>query len=406
MARTTPRWIPIAAAAIILVAACSPTVNGSEAWTRVQPDAIEQPSGFMTVHHDAFGSPVSMCAPCHPAVDTTMTGIAAGPNGLVAVGWIFEDFRGVAWRSADGSHWSIDSPLPANTVLQAVAADASRYVAVGLNGKSATAWSSIDGITWQQTTSSDAFAAGPLRMTSVIHWSGGFVAGGFAGDEFGSASAAAFWISADGLSWQRAPDSPDLHDARAWSIAAGGPGLVAVGTPGSTSDPGPAVVWTSPDGLHWTRVPASPAFDGARMRAITNVPGIGLIAVGEELKGDVAVVWRSADGISWTRAPETPDFGNHGLAVRVQVRMYAVIAGGPGVVIVGTATEGVQYGEAGIWTSPDGLAWKRQAAGVDMLDSELTAVTARDSRIVAVGDRGAPDTYVATVWRSAAGWAR
>lgn len=391
---------------MLLVAGCTPAVTGAEAWTRIQPDAIEQPSGFMTVHHDAYGSPVSMCAPCHPAVDTTMTGVATGPRGLVAVGWIFEDFRGVAWHSADGSRWSIDSPLPPNTILQAVAADANRYVAVGLNGKSATAWSSTDGLSWQPTTSSDAFAATPLRLTSVIHWSGGFVAGGFEGDEFGSATAAAFWISTDGLTWQRAPDTPALRDARAWSIAAGGPGLIAVGTPGPTAGPGPAVVWTSRDGLQWTRVPSSPVFEGARIRAIANVPGIGLIAVGEELAGDVAAVWRSPDGLTWTRAPNDPAFGNAGGAARLQVRMNAVTAGGPGAVILGSATIGVQYGDAWIWTSKDGLTWTRHVTGPELLDGELTAVTALASRLVAVGDRGAPDTYVATVWMSPQGWGR
>jgi hypothetical protein len=388
-------------ASLALIAGCSATASSSPYWTRIQPGAIDQPPGFMTVHVDSYGSPIPGCTPCHPAVDTTMTGVTTGPSGLVAVGWIFQDFHGVAWHSADGSRWTLDDPLSANTVLQAVAADDHRYVAVGLNGQGSTAWSSTDGATWQQTSSPSAFAASPLRMTAVIHWSGGFVASGFEGNEFATANAA-FWVSPDGLTWQRAPDAPDLHDARIWAMADGGPGLVAVGTPGSADAPGPAAVWTSSDGLRWTRLPDSPVFAGARMRTIASVPGIGLVAAGEDLAGDTGAVWTSPDGTAWTRAPTVPDLGRPG----IQVRMYAAIAGGPGAVVVGTATEGMQYGEGVAWTSPDGLAWTRQKSSAEFSDGELTGVTRLDSTVVAVGDRGAPDLYVATVWTSPPNWTR
>jgi hypothetical protein len=244
-----------------------------------------------------------------------------------------------------------------------------------------------------------------LRLTSVVHWSGGFVAGGFEGNEFTSATAA-FWSSSDGLTWRRAPDSPGFHDARISAIAAGPKGLVAVGTPGPPDAPGSAAVWTSSDGGSWSRLPTDHAFDGTRMRAIAYVPGIGFVAAGEELAGDVGAIVTSADGISWTRAPTVPDFGNHGKAVLVQVRMSAVIAGGPGVIVVGTATEGVQYGEGALWTSPDGRAWTRTKPATEFLDGELTAMTTIGSKVIAVGDRGAPDAYVSTVWTSPGGWGR
>ncbi len=364
-------------------------------WTRIQPHAIEQPFGFEVVHTDGNGNPVSMCAPCHPGVDTTMTGVAGGPAGFVAVGWIFQGFHGVAWHSADGSTWAMDGQLAENTILSAVAADSHRYVAVGLNGKGATAWSSTDGVAWQQTPSADAFAAIPLRLTSVVRWSGGFAAAGYEGSEFGSATAA-FWISADGVTWRRAPASAQLADARAWSIASGDLGLVAVGTSGPADAPGPVVVWTSPDGLNWTRVPDTQLFAGARARTIASVPRIGFVVAGETLAGDIGVVWTSPDGISWTRAPAVPDLGRPG----IQVRLFAAIAGGPGAVIVGTATEGSQYGESVVWTSPDGISWTRQKSSAEFSDGELTAVAPWGSGLVAVGDRGEPDAYIATVWLS------
>ncbi len=370
------------------------------AWTRIQPGAIEQPFGFMTVHTDAYGNPVSMCAPCHPAVDTTMTGVAAGPAGLVAVGWIFQGFHGEAWHSTDGTTWTLDGQLGENSILQAVAADDHRYVAVGLAGQGATAWSSTDGVAWQPTTSPTAFAAVPLRLTAVAKWSRGFVAAGYEGNEFATAKAA-FWVSPDVLSWQRAPDSGELADARAWAVVGGGPGLVAVGTPGPADAPGPAVVWTSTDGLRWTRIAPSPVFDDARIRTVATVPRIGLVAAGENLRGDTGAVWTSTDGLTWKRAVVSAYLG----AVGIQVRMYAVLAGGPGAVVVGTATAGIQYGAAAPWTSADGLTWAQQRAGVEFADGELTGLTSSGSELFGVGDRGAPDVYVATVWKSPVGWA-
>jgi hypothetical protein len=370
-------------------------------WTRIQPEAIEQPFGFMTVHVDASGNPVSMCAPCHPAVDTTMTGVADGPAGLVAVGWIFQGFHGDAWHSADGAVWTLDGQLAEDSVLQAVAANDTRYVAVGLDGQGGTAWSSSDGVRWQQTTSRDAFAASPLRLTAVAAWTGGFVAAGYEGTEFGSARAA-FWVSPDGMTWQRVPDSDAFTDARPTAVTSGGPGLAAVGISGPADAPGPGVVWTSGDGLHWTRVPASPVFDDARMRTVAYAPGIGFVAAGENLHGDQGTAWTSVDGRTWRRSA----VGAYHGSVGIQVRLYAAVGGWPGAVVVGTATVGIQYGAAVVWTSPDGSTWTQQKAGAEFAGAELTGVTSWGSKLVAVGDRGAPDTYIASVWTSPPAWSR
>ncbi len=401
--------------ALAILAACtpgpstSPSEGGSPTtsavalnpafWTRVAPDAIQQPPGFMEVHHNSSGQLQNTCAPCHPAVDTTMTGVTSGPAGYVAVGWIFQGFHGVAWHSADGGSWTLDAALPERTLLASIAADSSRYVAVGLNGTSATAWTSTDGVEWQVVPGRDAFDADPLRLTSIVHWARGFAAAGYAGTEFGAAQAA-FWWSADGLAWHRAPTSPEFANARVFAMTAGGPGLVAVGTAGPADAPGPAAVWVSDDGRSWHRVPDGPMFQGARMRAVTSAPGIGLVAAGEDLAGDTGAVWLSRDGLTWVRASGSTALGRPG----IQVRVYGAASGGPGVLLVGTADEGMQYGEAVVWSSPDGLMWTRDAAGAEFADAELNAAWSDGSQLVAVGDRGAPDTYVATVWTGPSVW--
>lgn len=366
------------------------------AWVRA-PN-IAQPDGFMTAQ---TGVVITRgCAPCHPAIDTLMTGVTAGPAGLVAVGWILQDFSGASWRSTDGSSWAFTGGFPAQTLLAAVAVNGQRYEAVGREGNGATAWTSTDATSWHQE-SGPAFADSPLRLTSITPWKGGFVAGGYKGNEFFSANAA-LWISPDGLSWKQATDSPAFHDARVWGVAAGPTGLVAVGQTGATDTPGPAIVWTSSDGLTWSRVPNGPVFEGGRMRAVTSVPSIGFVAVGEDLGGDTGIVWVSKDGRTWQRAPADPIFGRVG----IQVRMYAVSAGPNGVIAAGTLDAGVQYGEAAIWTSPDGLAWTRVPDGPEFLDNEVNAAAPWQDRVVVVGDRGAPDAYQATAWLSPAGVGR
>jgi hypothetical protein len=386
------------AAALAIVGACSSSPT-SQAWTRVDPSSIEQPPGFEDVHHNYQGSLQNTCAPCHPAVDTTMTGVTGGPAGVVAVGWIFQGFHGVAWRSSTGAVWRLGAPLGERTVLSGVAADRDRYVAVGLDGQGATAWTSSDGATWDQLLS-PAFSGEPLRATAIVHWSRGFAVAGYTGAEVGAASPA-FWRSADGLTWQRAAVPADPFGGRPVAIAAGGPGLVAVGS-GSSDANGPAAIWVSPDGAAWERVAASPVLADVRLRAVASVPDLGLVAVGEDRSGSVGAILLSSDGRTWRRAPTAGSIGEPG----TQVRLDAVTPGGPGVVVLGTADEGVQYGEAAVWTSTDGATWTRTAGGAAFADAELTAVAPFDGDLIAVGDRGAPDTYIATVWTSPPGWRR
>jgi len=367
-----------------------------EAWVRA-PN-IEEPDGFMTAQ---TGVVITRgCAPCHPAVDTLMTGVATGPAGLLAVGWVLQDFSGATWRSTDGSTWTFTDGFPTQSLLAAVASNDGRYVAVGRDGNGATAWTSTDATTWTKVAS-PAFAPSPLRLTSITAWKGGFVAGGFKGNEFLSADAA-LWSSPDGLTWQRTGDTPEFHDARVWGVTAGPTGLVAVGQAGPADAPGPAIVWTSSDGRTWSRVPDGPVFHDGRMRAVASVPGIGFVAVGEDLAGDTGIIWISKDGRQWNRAPSDPSLGRPG----IQVRIYAVTAGPNGAVAAGTIDAGVQYGQAAIWTSADGLAWKAVPTGPEFLDNEVAAATRWNDRVVAVGDRGAPDAYQATAWLSPSGVGR
>ena len=135
------------------------------------------------------------------------------------------------------------------------------------------------------------------------------------------------------------------------AVAAGGPGLIAVGYDVSGGD-ADAAVWTSADGLVWSRVPHDDAvFGGGDAQEMVAVAagGPGLVAVGFDVSGgDLgAAVWTSADGLVWSRVPHDEAlFGG----VDAQ-QMIAVIPGGPGLVAVGYGVSGGGL-DAAVWVSP------------------------------------------------------
>jgi hypothetical protein len=240
----------------------------------------------------------------------------------------------------------------------------------------------------------------------------GLVALGATGDH------AAVWTSPDGITWNLAPA---VFDGVPVSVTAGGPGLVAVGVSETVVSGGSvsgAAVWTSVDGLTWTQVPGDlrtvtetggvPVFRGAVMESVT-VGGPGLVAVGSQgVDGGDAVVWTSPDGITWSRVPhDEAIFGGSGRQL-----MSSVTAGGPGLVAVGE-DEGGEGADAAVWTSPDGFTWARvphdEAVFGGSGELLMSSVTAGGPGLVAVGrdfDGGA--SADAAVWTSPDGftWAR
>ena len=148
--------------------------------------------------------------------------------------------------------------------------------------------------------------------------------------------------SADGITWTRVThdetvfgtgDGPD--EPLMLSVAAGGPGLVAVGAQ-SPGKPKETPVWTSPDGFTWTRVPDDETFRGFMTSVTTGGPG--LVVVGRH-EGDVMVL-TSVDGVTWSRVPHDEAVfggGDHHW-------MSAVTVGGPGLVAVGNRED-----DAAVW---------------------------------------------------------
>jgi hypothetical protein len=275
------------------------------AWLRVPQD------------ERVFGSPSGQA----------MNGVAVGGPGLVAVGMDPSggDFDAAVWASADGLVWSrvaLDEAAlggVGDQQMYAVTAGGPGLVAVGwefLGNPRAAVWSSVDGLVWFRVPHDDAVfgsaggVGGPF-MNAVVAGGPGLVAVGYEGMAAGYGGIdhgwgdAAVWVSVDGLTWSRIPnDEAAFEGGNMVEVAAGGPGLVAVGTDSSpTGEDQDAAVWTSRDGLVWSRVaPDEAVFGGDGYQEMYSVVagGPGLVAVGwdgswsvDENGNRAAAVWVS-----------------------------------------------------------------------------------------------------------------
>jgi hypothetical protein len=247
-------------------------------------------------------------------------------------------------------------------------------------------------------------------MSSVVAGGPGLVA---VGSDFNidGDSDAAVWTSPDGFNWSRVPHDEAVFGGAGEqgmsSVVAGGPGLVAVGSDGigvwvltsSDQDFDPvdadAAVWTSSDGITWSRVPHDEAVFGGEgghvMLSVTS-RGPGLVAVGAASSVDTgdkpsnadAAVWVSVDGFTWSRVPHDPEV----FAVSDRDWMASVIAGGPGLVAVGSTGDVQTTHNAAVWTSADGITWTLLTQSQDSCHDEMWSVADGTFGLVAVGQSG------------------
>lgn len=278
-----------------------------------------------------------------------MDDVTAGGPGLVAAGT--DDGSAAVWVSSDGRTWervAHDEGVfggEGRQDMKAVVAGGPGLVAVGRDrGRgSAAVWVSADGRTWERIDHDEEVFGGdgPQVMTGVATVDDTVVA---VGDDRGTDGHAAVWVSEDGRDWERLD-----HDAEVFggpgqqfmtAVTAGGPGLVAVGHDFGASTP---TVWVSPDGRDWTRTvheAAEIAGEGSGLMNAVAAGGPGLVAVGQDR--ETAAAWVSRDGEAWQRvAHDEAVFGGNGAQA-----MAAVSPGGPGMVAVG---QDEAAGQAAVW---------------------------------------------------------
>jgi len=299
-----------------------------------------------------------------------MAAVAAAGPGLVAVGADSsgDDVDVAVWVSSDGMTWSRVAQdeealvVPDDQWATTMAATGFGLVAAGWEGlgedSDAAVWVSADGLAWSRVGHDEAPFGGPgiQEIDGVVVIDGLVVAVG--SDESGADGSAAVWTSPDGLTWSRVPHDEAIFGGPGnqvmLAVAAGGPGLVAVGLEWS-ADRAIAAVWTSPDGLAWSRVPHDEAVFGAAESQVMEgvvVAGGGLVAFGWQTMEEEmdAAVWVSTDGVAWSRSALL----SAALGGPDDQMMLHAIEAGPGLVVVGE-----QHG-SGV---SDGVVWVATPAG-------------------------------------------
>ncbi len=307
-----------------------------------------------------------------------MASVSSTPSGFVAVGTDSALTAGAVWFSPDGTNWTravhqegifggpdlqymydVSPGLgnangPGNTVI------------VGSSGptgdQDAAAWTG-GGTVWKRAKHDESTlgGTGSQVMYSVAAAGPGLVAVGT--EDPGGDLDAAVWTSEWGTVWTRVPHVEAIFGGphRQWmkGVTAGGPGVVAVGMDESVDGSSDAAVWTSVDGTTWTQVPHNEAIFGGpgnlSMYGVT-AGGPGLVAVGHEITNNEsdAAVWTSVDGLTWSRVRhDEAIFGGPS-----NQSMLDVTVGGPGLIAVGYDNDGTDR-DAAVWTSVDGLTWTR-----------------------------------------------
>jgi hypothetical protein len=175
----------------------------------------------------------------------TIAAVAAGPDGIVAVGDSGWDPPAI-WFSPDGETWRRES-LPAAMFRHAefwgLTHFRDRWVLTGLTDPvkpecctgsaskklKAAAWFSADGRSWKR-----ASVESPAQETIGFPFatSGGLASGGYKRN----------WVSADGSDWQSGPTDPDFGP-----VASDGERIVGY----SQGDDDGLELWVSTDGRSW-----------------------------------------------------------------------------------------------------------------------------------------------------------
>lgn len=319
---------------------------------------------------------------------SAVTSITTGGPGFVAVGFDGTD-RAMVWVSIDGLEWKAVpySIVFAKASMAGVASSNGRLVAVGRD------LTSIDDERAAAWTSRDGVVwrriVGPdlegAQMISVVPGGPGFVA---VGTLLEGVDASAVWTSVDGESWSLVPQQTDLAGSFMWSVASGGPGLVATGW---HRNPEPSLAfWTSVDGRTWTRSPDVSNGDGFQGRSVVDMGG-KLVAVGDLVTGGAAAIWSSADGISWRRVGDPTAFEDASLAAIARIPD-------------GIIASGYQGTDAAAWISSDAEAWMRLDEGPGLRDAYFTTMVMGSERLVAGGATQVRNAGTGSFTQAAIAW--
>ncbi|NRB40855.1 MAG: hypothetical protein HRU20_20690 [Pseudomonadales bacterium] len=245
-------------------------------------------------------------------------------------------------------------------------------------------WSSSDGISWVQVTSSASFGK-RYGHQSVVFNDRIWVLGGYSPAGYNLSDV---WSSSDGINWtQHATPSyaaRQFHQClvfndKLWVIG----GFTG---PGNASD-----VWSTSDGDTWTQVTASAAFSARRMhQSVVFKNKMWLIGGndGSAYKNDV---WSSSDGINWNQATASAGFsGREGHRSAVFDNKIWVFGG------YSTANNGTNFDD--VWYSSDGIDWTQEMSNAGFSSPTFSQSLTFNNKLWLIGGHDKNFNRTKEVW--------
>jgi hypothetical protein len=318
-----------------------------------------------------------------------VTDVTRWRGGFAAVGSASFDAsphgRGVVWTSPDGTRWA-EHPLPtACSNAPAIAASRTSIVIAGDAG----ICRSTDGVTWSRATDtphsirgfSEVIAGGPGFLLTMSYATSRSIS-------------VKVWRSVDGLHWKTAGHPGVFSNLTPLLIGDGPRGIVILGRPypsGRGYEPTVRPL-RSQDGVAWSsgatqRAFEPLAFDSGRASIVRGGPGYIAAGSYQPRSRIGAAVWTSGDGLTWRRV-------HFMLPASGYVEVGGLARIGPGYAVVGLVAPPSQVDPAvpTVWLSPDGSRWRSGVGLPFPTDApaqwvEIFGVAGGSARLVAVGDR-------------------
>ena len=206
------------------------------------------------------------------------------------------------------------------------------------------------------------------------------------------------FLSDDGVTWEPASDGA-FGGHSPVAVAAGGPGLVAVGTEilfdANGDQVNDAIVWVSADGRDWERVTDPDLTGPGRQEVFTVIATqVGLIASGWGIddfsaRDEDFMVWLSTDGRDWERVTMgLQAAGQQRVGLDPEINRHSIAARDTIVIVGRQQLPGAPNLSPAIWVSNDGTTWEPATGAPLSEQGELNSISANDNLFVAVGSDG------------------
>jgi hypothetical protein len=399
---------------LALIAGCGPTATSVRRTLpprSVNPGGSADPAGTPT--GGGPGGPAGSVVPPDPGIAQPMTSfpqgnayevsaVTATPNGFVAVGNAGDESyigpqQGVVWTSADGLTWQQKvEPAFVDVTPDTLAAVGNDLYVVGYYQACA------DSVTGGDGGDDGGDGGGLIDGNGTDDGTDGLGDGNDIdqGDcDIAEGSGTVIFKSSDGAAtWEQLPQLQEIVDAQFDGLTAWNDKLVAWGS--AADDVGTTTIWTSTDGLNWAPVTNIGHVDPVYTLAIG---GPGMVALGTEYDENTDV-----DHLVGATTADGAQFADAAMPQVSDSEIYDSVAGpNGGLVAVGYATSDESPSMGMAIYSGDGLSWNQgTAADGSFENTTINDVHATDNAYVAIGSAVSNDDLTlqtGRVWISADG---